>query len=64
MNVSTWQAWQRSPGDWLNTPLWIIAQIQALDLAVQTGKYMAAPGADWTKLSATQTALVSWCENE
>lgn len=60
-----WKAWRDhgilpAAGGWLDQPLEILVKVQAIDLVVSTAAYMQAKGSDWSKLTATQAALVHW----
>ncbi len=45
-------------GGWLDQPLAIWAQIQAIDLVHDTWAYKTTKGADWGKLSPTQLEMI------
>lgn len=49
-------------GGWMEQPLALLVKMEAIDLLVKTRQYMAAEGADWTKLSKTQVALNKWVD--
>jgi hypothetical protein len=57
-----WQSWKRGQlpmtGGWLDQPLALLVQIEAIDLVHQTYRYMAQEKADMGKLSATQMDVI------
>lgn len=46
-------------GGWLDQPLSLLAQIEAIDLVVSTYRFIGQEKADWTKLNATQRAIIT-----
>jgi hypothetical protein len=62
-----WQAWKRgllpTAGGWLDQPLALLVQIEAIELVHQTYRYMAQEKADMSKLSATQMSILRNLEN-
>lgn len=58
-----WQAWKHhgqmpTAGGWLDQPLSLWVQIQAIDLVHDTWAYKNAKGSDWAKLSPTQLEII------
>lgn len=64
-----WRAWKDHgvlpvPGGWRAQPLATLVRIQAIDLAFETFRYLQNEKADWSKLTATQAALIAWLNEE
>lgn len=64
---SMWQAYRYKnilprSGGWENQPLFVLAQIEAIDLIYSTWRYIRSDNSDWGKLSATQTEIVKQVE--
>lgn len=60
---SMWQVWKRhgrfpQSGGWLDQPLALIAQIEAIDMVYETMRFYTAEKADWSKMSATQLDII------
>ena len=58
-----WQAWKHhgkmpTSGGWLDQPLSLWVQIQAIDLVHDTWAYKNAKGSDWATLSPTQLEII------
>ena len=49
-------------GGWQDQPLSLLVKIEAIGLVVTTMRFLDQKDADWTKLTATQAALVHWLE--
>ena len=45
-------------GGWLDQPLSLLAQIEAIDLVVSTYQFIGTEGAKWDRLTATQRMII------
>ena len=45
-------------GGWLDQPLSLLAQIEAIDLVVSTYQYIGVKDAKWDKLNGTQLEII------
>lgn len=48
------------PGSWVDQPLWIINQLDAMDFVYNMVLGMKKDGADFTDLSAEEAAMIAW----
>ena len=58
-----WRLWQRTgqlpkSGGWLDQPLEILVQFEALEMVYQTMRYKTAEGSKWENLTALQLDIV------
>ena len=58
-----WQAWKRhnqlpTAGGWLDQPLAILIQMEAIETVYQTMRYKTSEGAKWEKMSPLQLDIV------
>jgi hypothetical protein len=62
-----WRDWARfgqypEQGGWLDQPLSLLVHIEAIEMTVQTFRYLQREDADWSTLTAEQVALIRWLE--
>jgi len=60
-----WDTWRRGAwplDNWLKTPLSLLAQIAAIDLAFNTASYFHSENPDLSKLSGTQRSIMVWLQ--
>ena len=58
-----WQAWKRhnqlpAAGGWLDQPLHLLVQIEAIETVYQTMSYKTSKGAKWEKMTPLQLDIV------
>ena len=60
-----WQAWRQYghlpvKGDYSEQPVSLMAQIEAIEMVVSANQILNSKDADWSQLTADQTAITQW----
>jgi hypothetical protein len=66
---TAWRHWRDkcvypAAGGYLNQPLALLVQIEAIDLVYQTWAQKTAKDFDWSKFTATQREIIKVLEND